>query len=54
MRIVIVHQYFLGKNEGGGSRWNQITKYWAAAGHQITVVAGTVSYATGKKSSAYG
>ncbi len=49
MRILVVHQYFLGKNDAGGSRWNQFAKYWAQAGHKITVLAGTVHYSTGRK-----
>lgn len=53
MRIVVVHQYFLGKKDAGGSRWNQFAKYWARAGHKITVLAGTVHYATGKKQPEY-
>ncbi len=53
MHILIVHQYFLGKNDAGGSRWNQFAKYWAESGHQITVLAGTVHYATGKKQPEY-
>ena len=53
MHILVVHQYFLGKNDAGGSRWNQFAKYWAQAGHKITVLAGTVHYATGTKLSEY-
>lgn len=53
MHILIVHQYFLGKNDAGGSRWNQFAKYWEQAGHTITVLAGTVHYATGKKQPEY-
>ena len=53
MHILVVHQYFLGKNDAGGSRWNQFAKYWAEAGHQITVLAGTVHYSTGKKQPEY-
>lgn len=49
MHILIAHQYFLSKKDGGGSRWNQFTKYWGRAGHKITVLAGTVNYLTGKK-----
>jgi len=49
MHVLIVHQYFLGKNDAGGSRWNQFAKYWSQAGHKITVLAGTVHYATGTK-----
>ncbi len=53
MHICIVHQYFLGENDAGGSRWNQFAKYWAQAGHKITVLAGTVHYATGQKPACY-
>jgi len=53
MHILIVHQYFLGKNDAGGSRWNQFAKYWSQAGHKITVLAGTVHYTTGKKRPEY-
>ena len=40
MKILIVHQYFLRQNSGGGSRWNQFAKYWSAKGHTVTVLAG--------------
>ena len=40
MRILLIHQYFLGKNEGGGARFNQMTKVWAEEGHEISVIAG--------------
>ena len=53
MKILVVHQYFLGKEEAGGSRWNQFAKYWAEAGHDVTVLAGTVHYATGEKDPRY-
>ncbi|MBA7630481.1 hypothetical protein ES703_38003 [subsurface metagenome] len=53
MHILVVHQYFLGKNDAGGSRWNQFAKYWARKGHKITVLAGTVHYSTGKKQPKY-
>ena len=53
MRILIVHQYFLGKNDAGGSRWNQFAKYWSEKGHQVKVLAGSVHYATGKKAPQY-
>jgi glycosyltransferase involved in cell wall biosynthesis len=53
MHILVVHQYFLSENDAGGSRWNQFAKYWARAGHRITVLAGTVHYATGKKQREY-
>ncbi len=53
MRILIIHQYYLGESDSGGSRFNQFAKYWAAQGHQVTVLAGTVNYVTGKKSERY-
>lgn len=42
MKILLIHQYFLEDNEHGGSRWNEMTRIWAEAGHDITVVAGMV------------
>ena len=53
MRLLVVHQYFLGRDDAGGSRWNQFARYWAAAGHEVTVLAGTVHYATGAKAPRY-
>ncbi|WP_336882102.1 glycosyltransferase family 4 protein [Priestia koreensis] len=53
MRILVLHQYFLGKNDPGGSRFNQFVKYWEKEGHEVTVIAGTVHYATGKKEEKY-
>jgi glycosyltransferase involved in cell wall biosynthesis len=51
MHILLVHQYFLegGAESGGGSRWNQMSRYFAERGHRLTVLAGTVHYATGRK-----
>lgn len=53
MRILLLHQYFLEKDEGGGSRFNEITKVWSSLGHAITVLSGMVSYTTGKKPERY-
>jgi len=53
MRILLLHQYFLEKNEGGGSRFNEMTKVWSSLGHKITVLSGMVSYTTGKKPERY-
>jgi glycosyltransferase involved in cell wall biosynthesis len=53
MRILVVHQFFLGKEDAGGSRWNQFAKYWAAAGHEVTIIAGMVNYITGSKAPQY-
>ncbi len=53
MNILIIHQYFLEKQGAGGSRFNQFAKYWADKGHKITIIAGTVDYATGRKNKKY-
>lgn len=53
MNILLIHQNFLGKNEGGGSRFNEMTKVWSSQGHKITVLGGMVSYTTGKKERKY-
>lgn len=53
MRILLIHQYFLEKGDGGGSRFNEMTKTWSEEGHSITVLAGMVHYNTGKKPKNY-
>lgn len=53
MHILLIHQFFLGENDSGGSRFNQFVKYWEEQGHTVTVLAGTVNYSTGKKDEKY-
>ena len=53
MHILLVHQYYLGENDSGGSRWTEFVKNWIKQGHQVTVLAGMVHYATGKKIEKY-
>jgi len=53
MKILLIHQYFLEKDDGGGSRFNEMTRVWEEQGHDITVLAGMVHYATGKKAAKY-
>ena len=53
MNILLIHQYYLEKNDGGGSRWNEMSKVWAEQGHQITVLSGMSHYASGKKNERY-
>ncbi|GHB85673.1 glycosyltransferase family 4 protein [Persicitalea jodogahamensis] len=48
MRILLVHQFFLKDDEGGGSRWNEMARIWTEAGHEVTVLAGMVHYMAGK------
>ncbi|MCB0260289.1 MAG: glycosyltransferase family 4 protein [Phaeodactylibacter sp.] len=50
MKILLLHQYFLEEDDPGGSRFNEMAKAWADAGHQVTVLAGMVHYAgSGKR-----
>ena len=53
MNILLIHQYFLEDNDSGGSRWNEMTRQWTEQGHDITVLAGMVHYASGKKAEQY-
>lgn len=53
MRILLVHQHFLEQNDPGGSRFNEMTRPWAEAGHQVTVISGMLNYLTGKTPEKY-
>lgn len=53
MRILLIHQQFLELNDGGGSRWNEMSRMWALDGHEVTILAGMVHYTTGVKSERY-
>jgi glycosyltransferase involved in cell wall biosynthesis len=53
MHILLIHQYFLGESDGGGTRFNEMTRFWTEAGHKVSVIAGMVHYTTGKKSPQY-
>ena len=44
MKILLIHQYFLEVNDGGGSRFNEMTRNWSEQGHEITVLAGMIHY----------
>ncbi|MCB1183280.1 glycosyltransferase family 4 protein [bacterium] len=53
MKIAVIHQYYLLPGASGGSRFNEMTAQWAAAGCEVTVIAGTVDYATGQAPARY-
>jgi glycosyltransferase involved in cell wall biosynthesis len=53
MHILLIHQYYLGENDSGGSRWSEFVKNWCNKGHQVTVLAGMVHYTTGYKIEKY-
>ena len=42
MKILLLHQYFLEEDDSGGSRWNEMTKTWTEAGHDVVVLAGMI------------
>jgi glycosyltransferase involved in cell wall biosynthesis len=44
LHILLIHQYFLEDNDGGGSRWNEMSRIWIKEGHKVTVLAGTGHY----------
>lgn len=47
MKILLIHQFFLADGEAGGSRFNDMTRVWALAGHEITVIADSTHYQSG-------
>jgi glycosyltransferase involved in cell wall biosynthesis len=47
MHILLIHQFFLKDHEGGGARWNEMTRIWIECGHSVTVLAGNVHYMSG-------
>ena len=53
MRILLLHQYYLEKDDDGGSRFNEMTKHWTSREHDVVVLAGMVHYGTGKKADRY-
>ena len=53
MKILLIHQYFLETNDGGGSRFNEMTRNWTEQGHEITVLAGMMHYSNSKKRPEY-
>lgn len=53
MHILLIHQYFLEKNDGGGSRWNEMSRIWTEQGHKVTVLGGMTHYNSGKKNERY-
>jgi glycosyltransferase involved in cell wall biosynthesis len=53
MHIVVIHQYYLMPGRQGGSRFNEFARLWTKAGHRVSVIAGTLDYATGETPSKY-
>ncbi|MBL8601291.1 MAG: glycosyltransferase family 4 protein [Myxococcales bacterium] len=53
MKILVVHQYYLMPGSPGGSRFNEFARLWREAGHEVTVIAGNLDYATGQVPARY-
>jgi glycosyltransferase involved in cell wall biosynthesis len=53
MKIVVIHQHYLMAGQAGGSRFNEFARLWSEAGHDVTVIAGSLSYVTGNVPAAY-
>lgn len=45
MKIAVFHQHYLGQEQGGGSRFNSMSRFWTSKGHDVVVIAGSVNYA---------
>ncbi len=49
MRLLLIHQYFAGPSEPGGTRHYELASHLVRAGHDCTIVASTMNYASGKR-----
>ena len=47
MHILIIHQAFASLDEPGGTRHYEFARLLTARGHQVTVIASSVSFITG-------
>jgi len=48
MKILVVHQHYLSAGQPGGSRFNELARLWSEAGHEVSVIAGSLNYNTGR------
>jgi len=48
----LIHQAFTTLDEPGGTRHHELARYLASKGHQVTIIASSISYLTGKSASA--
>jgi glycosyltransferase involved in cell wall biosynthesis len=53
VKILLIHQYYLEEDDPGGSRFNEMTRIWSQAGHEVTVICGMLNYLTGKVPAKY-
>ena len=54
MHVLLIHQAFAGPGDAGGTRHYELSRYLAARGHQVTIVASELNYLTGTKADAVG
>ena len=47
MHILLIHQAFVALDEPGGTRHHELARRLARQGHQVTIIASSVSYLTG-------
>ena len=52
MHILLIHQAFVALDEPGGTRHHELARFLAERGHQVTIIASSVSYLTGKAEAA--
>lgn len=53
MHILLLHQQFLPPDSFGSGRFNQFVDRWRSLGHDVTILASPVHYASGEKDSRY-
>lgn len=49
MKILLIHQAFVGPNEAGGTRHYEFARHLIQQGHEFTIVASNLSYLTGQR-----
>lgn len=50
MHILLIHQAFASDSQAGGTRHFELATYLVRHGHRVTVIAGPISYMTGRRS----
>lgn len=53
MRILIFEQRYTGADEAGIGRFHAFANEWAKQGHEVAIIAGTVSYVLGERPKAF-
>ena len=46
VRILLIHQFYVDNQDGGGVRWNEFSKLWVEKGHTVTILTGISHYMT--------